>query len=166
MLRSHLISSVMLAAALMSAGAQADVHVEPTHLQGPRPLQEQTQEAAIRDYLQAWQTVGAALSGNDATLLDRDFVGGARAKLAQAIAEQAAFGLRTRYQDKSHDIQIVFYSPDGLSIELTDDVEYNVQIFDHDKAPIAQQVRERYIVVLTPAEVRWRVRVFQGQLPE
>ena len=162
MLRSLLISSVMMGA-VVSAGAQADVHVEPTHLQGPRPLQEQTQAAAIRDYLQAWKTVGAALAGNDATLLDRDFVGGARDKLAQAIAEQAALGLHTRYQDRRHDIQIVFYSPDGLSIELTDDVEYDVQIFDHDKAPMAQQVRERYIVVLTPAEVRWRVRVFQAQ---
>jgi len=68
-----------------------------------------------------------------------------------------------RYQDKSHDIQMVFYSPEGLSVELTDDVQYDVQMLDHDKLQTKQQVRARYIVVLTPAEVRWRVRVFQAQ---
>jgi len=36
-------------------------------------------------------------------------------------------------------------------------------MLDHDKLQTTQQVRARYIVVLTPAEVRWRVRVFQAQ---
>jgi predicted PhzF superfamily epimerase YddE/YHI9 len=143
--------------------AQADVRVEPSHLQGPRALQEQTQAAAIRDYLQAWHTVSAALDSNNSGLLDGDFVGTARDKLAEAIQQQAALGIHTRYQDKSHDIQIVFYSPEGLSIQLTDDVQYDVKVFDHDKVQTAQQVRARYVVVLTPAEVRWRVRVFQAQ---
>ena len=163
MLRPLLTLSLLTSTAILTAAAQADVRVEPAHLQGPRPLQEQTQAAAIRDYVQAWQTVGAAFAENNATLLDRDFVGDARGKLAQAIAEQAALGLHTRYQDKAHDIQIVFYSPDGLSIELTDDVEYSLQLVDHDKTQTTQKVRERYVVVLTPAEVRWRVRVFQAQ---
>jgi hypothetical protein len=42
-------------------------------------------------------------------------------------------GIRTRYRDLSHDLQIVFYSPEGLSVELTDKVEYEVQLIDHDK---------------------------------
>ena len=37
-----------------------------------------------------------------------------------------------------------------------------VQILDHDKVQTTQRVNARYIVVLTPAEVRWRVRVFQA----
>jgi len=163
-LRSLLMACTIVAAVPALCAGQADVRVEPSHLQGPRPLQEQTQAAAIRDYLQAWHTVSAALDANNAGLLDRDFVGTARDKLAEAIHQQSALGIHTRYQDKSHDIQIVFYSPEGLSIQLTDDVQYDVQVLDHEKVQTTQQVRSRYIVVLTPAEVRWRVRVFQAQL--
>ena len=61
-------------------------------------------------------------------LLDADFVGAAKDKLAETIQQQAALGIRTRYQDRAHDIQIIFYSPDGLSIELKDKVDYDVQV--------------------------------------
>ena len=161
-LRLLLVYTVIASGSVVCA-AQADVRVEPTHLQGPRQLQEQTQAAAIRDYLQGWKTLSAALDNNDAAALDRDFVGTARDKLAEAVHQQAAAGIHTRYLDKSHDIQIVFYSPEGLSIELTDDVQYDVQVLEHDKVQTTQQVHAHYIVVLTPAEVRWRVRVFQAQ---
>jgi len=162
-LRSLLMACTIMAAVPALCAAQGDVRVEPSHLQGPRPLQEQTQAAAIRDYLEAWRTVSAALDSNNAGLLDRDFVGTARDKVAEAIQQQSALGIHTRYQAKSHGIQIVFYSPEGLSIQLTDDVQYDVQVLDHDKVQTTQQVRARYVVVLTPAEVRWRVRVFQAQ---
>jgi hypothetical protein len=162
-LRSAFVMSTVLAVMPALCAAQVEVRVEPTHLQGPRLLQEQTQSAAVRDYLKAWQTVGSALDRNDAALLDQDFVGTARDKLAETIQQQTALGIHTRYYDKSHDIKIVFYSPEGLSLELTDDVQYDVQMIDHDKLQTAQQVHAHYIVVLTPAEVRWRVRVFQAQ---
>jgi hypothetical protein len=139
------------------------VRVEPVHLQGPRVLQEQTQAAVIRDYLQGWQTMGAAFDQNRIDLLDRDFVGTARDKMAEAIQQQSAAGIHTRYQDKSHDLQIVFYSPEGLSIQLIDNVEYSAQVLNADKVQTTQQVRARYVVVLTPTEVRWRVRILQAQ---
>jgi hypothetical protein len=151
-----------LAAAAGYAAAQANVRIEPSHLEGPRVLQQQTADAAIRDYLQSWQSMGAALEQNRADLLNADFAGAARSEVAGAIQQQAALGIRTRYQDRSHDIQIVFYSPEGLSIELTDTVEYDVQILDHDKPLSTQQVRARYIAILTPSEVSWRVRVLQA----
>ena len=163
MLRSLVITCMAVAVAPLFCAARPDVRVEPAHLQGPRQLEEQTQAAAVRDYLRAWENLQGALDRNDIGLLDRDFVGIARDKLAETIQQQAALGIHTRYQDRSHDIKIVFYSPEGLSIELTDDVEYDVQMLDHDKTQTTQQVRARYIVVLTPAEVRWRVRVFQAQ---
>ena len=163
MLRSILIAGTVAAASCAFSAAQNDVRVEPSHLEGPRPLQDQTQSAAIRDYLQAWKTVNAAFDRNDVAALDRDFVGTAHDKLADAIRQQAALGLHTRYADKSHDIQILFYSPEGLSIELSDTVQYDVQVLDHDNVQSTQQASARYIVVLTPAEVRWRVRVFQAQ---
>jgi hypothetical protein len=89
-------------------------------------------------------------------------VGTAKEKLTDTIQEQTRLGLSTRYQDRSHDIQIVFYSPEGLSIQLIDNVEYDMQLLDHDKIQTTQRVHARYNVVLTPAEVRWRVRVFQA----
>jgi hypothetical protein len=158
-----LVMCTVFAATFPLRADQSAVRVEPTNLHGPRPLVKQTETAVIRDYLQAWQSVSAALEQNRADLLDRDFVGAAKDKLTDTIQEQARLGLSTRYQDRSHDLQIVYYSPEGLSIQLIDNVEYDVEILDHDKIQTTQRVRARYIVVLTPAEVRWRVRVFQGQ---
>jgi hypothetical protein len=43
-----------------------------------------------------------------------------------------------------------------------DTVQYDLQIKDHDKAQAIQHVRSRYVAVLTPTEVRWKVRIFQG----
>jgi hypothetical protein len=138
---------------------QAAVRVERMNLQGSRPLSDQSKAAVIRDYLQAWQGFHAA------QLLDADFVGTAKDKLSDTVQEQGKLAIRTRYQDRSHDLQIVFYSPDGMSVELTDKVVFDVQVIDHQKVIATQRESARYLVVLTPAEVRWRVRVFQS-MPE
>jgi hypothetical protein len=164
MLKSLLILSAFFTTAIGVGFAQATVRVEPSNLQGLRALPEQTATAAIRDYLQSWQNLRSAFEQNRAGLLDPAFVGTARDKLAETIQQQTALGIRTRYQDRAHDIQIVLYSPEGLSIELTDDVEYDLQTLDGDKVKTTQHVNARYVIVLTPAEVRWRVRVFQGAL--
>jgi len=160
--------SIVLASAISTslpalAGDQPAVRVEPPDTQGPRQLQGQTAKAAIQDYIDAWQTMSQALDRNQPNLLDRDFIGAAREKLAATIKDQSAAGIHTLYRDRSHDVQVLFYSPEGLSIELADTVQYDVQLFDHDKAIGNEQVRTRYIVVLTPSEVRWRVRIFQAQ---
>jgi hypothetical protein len=141
---------------------QPTVRVEPTNLQGPRVLNEQTRTAVIRDYLQAWQSVRTALEQNRPDLLNRDFVGTAKDKLTDTIHDQVTMGISTRYLDQSHDLQILFYSPEGLSVQLVDNVEYEVQVADHGKTQATQKMHARYVVVMTPAEVRWRVRVFQG----
>ncbi len=83
-------------------------------------------------------------------------------KLAATIQQQRTLGFCTSYNDLSHDIQIVFYSPEGLSIQLIDNVEYDEEVFDHDKVLAKQRVHGRYIAILTPAEARWRVRLFQA----
>jgi hypothetical protein len=143
---------------------QATVRVEPSNLSGPRTLEKQTSTAVIRDYLQSWQSMGAALNQNRADLLAADFVGTAKKKLAETVDQQTKMGIHTSYQDRSHDLQIVFYSPDGLSVQLIDDVEYEQQVFDHDRLLTSQPVHTRYIVVLTPAEMRWQVRILQAQI--
>jgi len=153
---------MVLTAASATATAQPTLRIEAANLQSSRPLQEQTGAAAIRDYLQSWQALQAALEQNRSNLLDSDFVGSAKDTLSATIQQQAALGISTRYQDRSHDLQVVFYSPEGLSIELTDNVEYDVQLLDQAKIKTTQHVSARYLIVLTPAEVRWKVRVFQG----
>jgi len=151
-----------LLATSTGGSAEVSVRVEPTTLSGPRPLQDQSKAAVIRDYLHAWQGLRGALEQNRPELLAADFVGTARDTLADTAQQQAELGVHTRYQDLSHDLQILFYSPDGLSIELTDKVDYEVQVIDHDKVITTQRESSRYLVVLTPAEVRWKVRVFQS----
>jgi hypothetical protein len=158
-----LVLAATLAAFAGIANAQATLRVEPARLDGPRPLADQTAEAAIRDYLESWQSMSAALVGNRPDLLDTDFVGDAKDKLAETIREQAGLGIRTRYQDRAHDVQIVFYSPEGLSIEMTDTVDYDVQLLAQDKLTATQHVHARYLVVLTPDQLRWRVRVLQAE---
>jgi hypothetical protein len=145
------------------AAAQPAVRIEPPAAQqGLRLLEEQTASAAIRDYLQSWQSLSAAFEQNSAELLNTDFSGTARSKLGETIQQQAGAGLSTKYSDSSHDIQIVFYSPEGLSIELTDTAEYDLQVLDHGKLLTSQHMRTRYLVVLTPAEARWKVHVMQA----
>jgi hypothetical protein len=153
-------ASIILASGMIAA--QPEVTVDTSQLKGPRPLEDQTKAAAIRDYLESWQGMNEALEQNQPSLLDEDFIGTARDKLADTIDEQAKAGIQTRYQDRAHHIQFLFYSPEGLSIELIDDAEYDVQVIDHDKPVSTVPVRARYIVVLTPAEVRWKVRVMQA----
>jgi len=145
------------------AADDPEVHIEPSHLQGPRVLEKQTEAAAIRDYLQAWHSLRSALAESRSELLDASFIGDARDKLAATIVEQDKLGIRTRYQDRAHDLQVVFYSPEGLSIQIVDRIDYDVQILDHDKVITTQRLNVRYIAVLTPSEVRWRVRILQGQ---
>lgn len=162
MLKSLFALASILAVPLALCAQQPAVHVEPPSLHSPRPLEQQTADSAVRDYLQSWQAMKSALQQNRAGLLSPDFVGAALDKLTDTIQEQAKLGLQTRYIDRSHNIQIVFYSPEGLSIQLIDDVEYDEQVFNNGTLLSSLPVRARYIAVLTPSEVRWRVRVFQS----
>lgn len=163
MTRPLLMIGCALAMPMAGLADQPTVRVEPPQLQGSRPIEKQTESAVIRDYLQSWKSFEAALDGNQASLLDADFVGTAREKLASTIEEQTKLGVHTRYQDRTHDLQIVFYSPEGLSIEMIDTVEYDQQVLDRDKVITTRRMRARYVVVLTPSEVRWKVRIFQAE---
>ena len=139
------------------------IHVQPAQLQGSRPLEKQTETQVTRDYLESWKRMAQALDENQRSKLDPDFIGVAKDKLAETIDAQNRLGIHTRYQDRSHDLQIVFYSPEGLSIEMTDNVEYRQEILDKDKVLSTKVIHQRYVVVLTPSEVRWQVRVLQAK---
>ncbi len=163
MIRHVLAFSVILATSGAFAADQGSVRVEPANLQGPRPLAKQTESAVVRDYMQAWKSLDAAMSQNRLDLLDENFVGVAKEKLTATVAEQMKLGVHTQYQERTHDIKIIFYSPDGLSIQLVDNIEYDEQILDHEKVVVVQPVHVRYVAVLTPTEVQWKVRVLQAE---
>jgi len=163
--RTFGIAFVIAAIGAAVGSAQATVRVISPNVEGPRPLEERTATAAVRNYLEAWASFRSAFQQDNAELLDRDFVGTAEDKLSATIRQQSRLKIETSYQDRAHTIQIVFYSPEGLSLELTDDVDYDVQLIDHDKAGIQKHVRAHYVVVMTPSETRWKVRVFQA-VPE
>jgi hypothetical protein len=143
-------------------GAQAAVQVDSSNLEAPRPMNKQTRDAVVRDYLESWQMMSAALAQNRADLLDAGFIGTAKDRLTDAIRDQAGLGISTLYQDHAHNIRLLFYSPEGLSIELEDVTDYDVQVLDHGTPLTTKPQHVRYIVVLTPSEVRWRVRILQA----
>lgn len=159
---SGIIATCILALPVALFAQQPSVQVEAPDLHSPRPLAQQTAESAVRDYLQSWHSMKTALEQNRADLLSPDFVGTALEKLTGTVQEQAKAGVHTRYTERSHQVQIVFYSPEGLSIQLVDNVVYDEQIFQGNTLLDSQPVHARFVAVLTPSEVRWRVRVLQA----
>ena len=127
LLKPFLLASCLTVALLGSGFEQSDMRVQSTASVGPRTLEKQTETSVIRDYQQAWQSLSAALEENRPDLLDADFVGIAKEKLTNTIQDQEKLGIQTRYRDRNHDIKLIFYSPEGLSIQLVDTVDYDVQ---------------------------------------
>lgn len=155
-----------LAMAIACWAQEPSVQVRPPDLHGSRELDPSgvTEKAVVRDYLESWQSMRKALDTNQASLLSPEFVGTAHDKLADVIAQQTKIGIHTRYLDRSHDLQIVFYSPEGLSIQLIDNVTYDEQVMQGGTVLASQPIHARYLAVLTPTDVRWTVRIFQPDL--
>ncbi|HTX42952.1 MAG TPA: hypothetical protein VMD25_14035 [Acidobacteriaceae bacterium] len=142
---------------------QPNVQVQPPDLHGSRALEKLTESSVVHDYLESWQMLGQALNQNRADLLTADFAGEALGKFTDTITDQTKFGIHTRYQERGHNLQIVFYSPDGLSIQLIDTVDYDEQVMSGDKVLATQPMHARYVAVLTPSQTRWMVRVLQTE---
>jgi len=138
------------------------MQVTPPNVHGSRPVEPSTESAVIRDYLQSWEALQSALSHNDAQLLSRDFVGTALTTFTHTVQDQQKLGLRTVYSNPSHHIQIIFYSPNGLSIQLVDTISYREEVLQDGKSIGSKEVQVRYTAVLTPGATRWMVRVLQG----
>jgi hypothetical protein len=147
---------------LADAAPQPLVQVDVPPSFGPRPLEDQTRDAVVRDYLKCWKTMSQALQENNLSVLDSAFTGIAKEKLAGVISQQQKANLTTSYRDGSHHLRFVFYSPEGLSIQLLDDAEYDVEVSDRGKTQAMRHVKARYVAVLTPTEVSWKVRILQA----
>lgn len=129
---------------------------------GPRQVEDTTEKAVARDYGRAWNSMMTALSENRADVLDADFVGVALDNLRERVNQQQQSGLHTRYVDRGHRLDAIFYSAEGSAIQLRDTAQFDVQFLDGDKVVHQEQRTENYTVVMTPAENRWKVRVLQA----
>jgi len=129
---------------------------------GPREIEDTTELAIPRDYAAAWNALETALSQNRADILDSGFVGVARERLAQRVADQKKTGLHVRYVDHGHQVRAVFYSPEGSAMQLRDTVSYDLQVLDGNKVIHSQPVTETYIALMTVTEDRWKVRMLEA----
>ena len=128
----------------------------------PRQVEETTEKAIARDYAAAWQAMSAALAQNRPDLLNANFVGTAGEKLAATVEEQRKAGIHQRILDKGHNVNAVFYSPEGSAIELQDTAKLEIQLLDGDKVVHSEDVTLHYIALLTAAADSWKVRVIEA----
>jgi hypothetical protein len=129
---------------------------------GPREVEDTVQESVRRDYAQAWQTMEAALESGDASGLHQYWVGVAHDKLAQKMKDEAQTKVRVRYQGKSHRLQAIYYPTDGAALLLHDDAEVELQVLDGGKLVHSQTLHQKYVVLMTPGQDRWFVRLLQA----
>ena len=78
------------------------------------------------------------------------------------IASQQQSDLSQRYADQSHQVEAVFYAPEGDVMELHDTAQYQLQILDGDKTIQDEHVTVHYIILMTPTADRWVVRQLQA----
>lgn len=136
--------------------------VELTASRGPRDLEDLTRQKIVHDYAAAWQTLAAGLEQNRAELLNDYFTGFAKREFTQTIADQTGTAIHRHYVDHGHELEAVFYSPDGSVIQLQDNAEFEVQIFDGARLLHGEKMTARFLVLMTPAADRWMVRLLQN----
>ncbi len=133
---------------------------------GPRPIEDLTSKSVPRDYALAWQTLEQALEENQAGLLDGYFTGFAKQDFSQRINSQLKTGLHTRYTDRGHKLEALFYSPTGDVMELRDHAQLGLQILDGGKVIYEGPVNAEFTVLMTPGADRWLVRQIQATTGE
>ncbi len=129
---------------------------------GPRSIEQRTGETVTRDYAHAWQDLAESVEGNRTDLLNDYFTGIAKERWTQRITAQRKTGLRTRYVDRGHQVKALFYSPDGGEMQLVDQAQIEVQVFDGSKAIYTANRPQKYLVLMTPGADRWYVRSMES----
>jgi hypothetical protein len=161
---------VVCAIAALHLGAAADTEVPHVEFSadniGPRQIEDLTSKSVPRDYAFAWQTMEQALNENRAGLLDGYFTGLAKQELGDRVKSQTKSGMHTRYQDRGHKLEAIFYAPAGDAMQLRDHAQFDLQVLDGDKVIYEEPVNGEYIVLMTPGADRWMVRQMQATEPE
>jgi len=128
----------------------------------PRQVDDSVQQAIVRDYSAAWQSLASALATNNDSALKDDFVGYALDKLTQRVKDQRQSGLTTRIIDRGHQVEAIFYSPDGSAMQLRDKAALETEILEGGSVIHAEREQLTYYVIMTGAEDRWKVRVLDS----
>jgi hypothetical protein len=129
---------------------------------GPRQIEDLTGKSIPRDYALAWQTMAQALENNRTDVLDGYFTGFEKDELTQRVKSQIKSGLHTRYQDRGHKLEAIFYAPAGDAMELRDRAQLDMQVLDGGKVIYEEPVNVEYVVIMTPGADRWLVRQLQA----
>jgi hypothetical protein len=129
---------------------------------GPRAIEQRTGESVTRDYAQAWRDLSDALATNRTAPLNDYFTGIAKKRLSQRITDQRNSGIRTQYVDHGHQVKALFYSPDGGEMQLLDQAQIEVQVYDGQKLIHSTNSAQKYLVLMTPGADRWYVRSLES----
>lgn len=127
----------------------------------PRQVEDQTRESIVRDYGKAWQGLTEALAQNRPELLNAGFAGFAREHWGAAVTAQKKSSLSRKIIDRGHHLQALFYSVEGSAMQLRDTAQLEIQYLDNGKVIHSEQVTQHFIVLMTPAENSWKVRLLQ-----
>lgn len=152
-----LVHSINLDAADAAVQVQLD-----TKKAGPRAVESLTERGILRDYRFAWTSMAQALEFNTLDPLEGAFSGDAKQWLRQTVASQRQSGLSQRYLDQNHQLEAVFYAPEGDVMELHDTAQYQLQIRDGDRTIHDERVVVHYVVLMTPGADRWVIRQLQA----
>lgn len=139
--------------------AQVQVNVDGA---GPREVEDSTEQAIVRDYERAWQSLAGAREKNNAALLGTMFTGYAKDELTQAINDQKQSNVRLRYVDHGHKLQAVFYSQEGSVLQLRDTAKMELEVLDGETVVDRRDATINYLVLMTPAADHWQVRLLQA----
>ncbi len=149
--------SINLSAA--DAGVQVQLDIKKA---GPRAVERLTERGILRDYRFAWTSMAQALEFNTWDPLEGAFSGDAKQWLRQTVASQRQAGLSQRYLDQNHQVEAVFYAPEGDVMELHDTAQYQLQVRDGEKTIHDEHVVVHYVVLMTPGADRWVIRQLQA----
>ncbi|HKS76835.1 MAG TPA: hypothetical protein VJQ82_26710 [Terriglobales bacterium] len=133
-----------------------------TTMAKPRAIEDLTRNALARDYGNAWLSLTDASESGSPKPLDAYFVGSARKDLGDAVESQRNHGLQSRFLSQEHNLQAVFYAPEGDVVELHDTAHCQVQILDGNKVLDDRGVVLHFVVLMTPGADRWVIRQLQA----
>lgn len=146
-----------------SRGADLAVRVQlNTGKAGPRSVEDLTQRSIVRDYKFAWASLAQALESNSTQPLNGLFAGNASDLINAQVKNQQRTGLISRYLNQKHNVDVVFYAPEGDMMQLHDTADYDLQLLDGDKTIHQEHVVMHYVVLMTPAADRWVIRQLQS----
>ncbi len=135
----------------------------------PLPRHARSRRPPLSPFSATTRTLGSrwssALEENRADLLDENFTGGARQQWQDAIHAQQQNGLSRRIVDHGHQVRVRFYSLDGSALEAIDAADLEIEYREGGKLLSSERIQARYLVLLTPAENSWKIRILQEVPP-